>query len=165
MINAGLRYEIKAEAFRLQTGMLAPGKDQCDGAHIDYERELAWKEFQAEYRKAFDLFFHSADRVFSWEKNCEYQKPSNRSRRTQNMTTSEIITARNEIARASLDGVGTYAHEAIGPDDGDINAMEDLTGLPLVHRAESNSDVAVYSDHTRHVLVADANGPIAIRIR
>ena len=63
MISASLRYETKAEAFRLHTGMLAPGKDQRNDAHTDEEREQAWKEFQAEYRKAFDLFFYAADRV------------------------------------------------------------------------------------------------------
>jgi hypothetical protein len=63
MISANLRFETKAEAFRLHTGMLAPGKDQCDGAHTDEEREEAWNKFQAEYRRAFDLFFYAADRV------------------------------------------------------------------------------------------------------
>ena len=63
MISSSLRYETKAEAFRLHTGMLAPGKDQCDGAHTDDEREQAWKEFQSEFRSSFDLFFYAADRV------------------------------------------------------------------------------------------------------
>ena len=80
------------------------------------------------------------------------------------MTTSEIITARNEIARAALNGDTRYSHEAIGAEDGDINEMETETGLPRVHRAESDSDVAVYSDGTRHILVGDANGPIAISL-
>ena len=81
------------------------------------------------------------------------------------MTTSEIIAARNEIARAAINGDTRYSHEAIGADDGDINEMTAETGLPRVHRAESDSDVAVYSDGSRHVLVADANGPIAITLR
>lgn len=80
-------------------------------------------------------------------------------------TTTEIITLRNEIARSALDGDSRYSHEAIGADDGDVNAMENETGLPLVHRAQSDSDVAVYSDGTSHVLVCDANGPVAITIR
>ena len=63
MISAVLRYETKAEAFRLHTGMLAPGKDQRDDAHTDEERERAWEQFNSEYRKAFDLFFYAADRV------------------------------------------------------------------------------------------------------
>ncbi len=81
------------------------------------------------------------------------------------MTTAEIITARNEIARAAINGDTRYSHEAIGADDGNINEMSAEAGLPRVHRAESDSDVAVYSDGVRHILVADANGPIAISIR
>ena len=80
------------------------------------------------------------------------------------MTTSEIISARNKIARDAFNGDTRYCHEAIGNLDGDINSMETETGLPLVHRADSDSDVAVYSDGETHVLVADARGPIAIRI-
>lgn len=80
------------------------------------------------------------------------------------MTTTEIITRRNEIARAALDGDRRYSHEAIGADDGDINDMVAETGLPRVHCAESTSDVAVYSDGTRHAIVGDANGPIVIRL-
>lgn len=80
------------------------------------------------------------------------------------MSTQAVISSRNEIARAALNGDTRYSHEAIGADDGNINTMTAETGLPVVHRAESTSDVAVYSDGTRHVLVADANGPIAIRL-
>lgn len=80
------------------------------------------------------------------------------------MTINEIITARHQIARAAIDGDRRYSHEAIGADDGDINEMEAETGLRLVHRATSTSDVAVYSDGTTHALVADANGPIVIRL-
>ena len=81
------------------------------------------------------------------------------------MNTSEIIAARNEIANRALDGDTRYSHKAIGPDDGDINEMESFTGLPRVHYAENNSDVAVYSDGVRHVIVADANGPVAITLQ
>ena len=81
-----------------------------------------------------------------------------------NMNTSEAISARNEIARLALNGDARYSHEAIGAPDGDINGMETEAGLPRVYRAESTSDVSVYSDGTRHVLVCDANGPIAIRL-
>jgi hypothetical protein len=80
------------------------------------------------------------------------------------MTTSEIISARNKIARYALNGDTRYCHEAIGKSDGDINSMEIETGMTLVHRAYSDSDVAVYSDSESHVLVFDANGPIAIRV-
>jgi len=80
------------------------------------------------------------------------------------MTTSEIISARNKIARYALNGDTRYSHEAIGKSDGDINSMETETGMTLVHRAYSDSDVAVYSDSESHVLVFDANAPIAIRV-
>ena len=80
------------------------------------------------------------------------------------MTTSEIITARDEIANLALAGHARYSFDAIGERDGDINAMADETGLPLVYRAYADNDVAVYSDGEHHVLVCDANGPIAIRV-
>jgi hypothetical protein len=42
--------------------------------------------------------------------------------------------------------------------------MADETDLPLAYRATSTSDVAVYSDGERHVLVCDAHGPISIYV-
>ncbi len=80
------------------------------------------------------------------------------------MTTSEIITQRNLIARLALNGDTRYSHEAIGDEDNHVNEMSGPLNLPRVYGAESNSDVAVYSDGETHVLVADAHGPIAIRI-
>lgn len=74
------------------------------------------------------------------------------------------VEARHAIARAALDGDPRYSHEAIGAEDGDINGMAAETGLPLVYRAESDSDVAVYSDGERWAMVADANGPVVIRL-
>ena len=78
------------------------------------------------------------------------------------MTTSEIITRRNEIANLALAGDARYSFDPIGAAADDINSMESETDLPLVYRAYSDSDVAIYSDGERHVLVCDANGPIAI---
>ena len=80
------------------------------------------------------------------------------------MTTSEIITARNEIANLALAGDARYSFDSIGDGDGDINSMANETDLPLVYRAYSDNDVAIYSDGEQHVLVCDANGPIAIRV-
>jgi hypothetical protein len=80
------------------------------------------------------------------------------------MTTSEIITARNEIANLALAGDTRYSFDPIGETDGDINDMADETDLTLVYRATSTSDVAVYSDGERHVLVCDAHGPISIYV-
>jgi hypothetical protein len=78
--------------------------------------------------------------------------------------TAEIIAARHEIARDALNGDLRYSHCAIGSADGDINDMGAETGMVLVHRADSDSDVAVYANGSRNVLVADANGPVAIRL-
>ena len=78
--------------------------------------------------------------------------------------TSEIITARHKIAKLALGGNARYSFDPIGDVDGDINSMATLAGLPLVYRAESDNDVAVYSNGTRHVLVCDAHGPVAIRL-
>lgn len=69
-----------------------------------------------------------------------------------------------EIAMAALCGHPSYTHEAIGPDDGDINDMENETGGKLMIRAESTDAVAVYQlPDGSLVMVCDANGPIAIR--
>ena len=80
------------------------------------------------------------------------------------MTTSEIITARNEIASLALAGDSRYDFDPIGDEDNHANEMSGRLGLPRVYSAESFNDVAVYSDGTQHVLVCDANGPIAIRV-
>jgi hypothetical protein len=77
--------------------------------------------------------------------------------------TQDAIASRNRIARLALDGDVHYTHEAIGANDGNVNEMDDLVGLPLVRRARADDDVAVYSDGSRWALVADANGPVVIR--
>lgn len=80
------------------------------------------------------------------------------------MTTSEIIIARKEIAHLALAGDTRYSFDAIGERDGDINSMATETDLPLVYRAYSDDDVAIYSDGEQHVLVCDANGCIQIHV-
>lgn len=80
------------------------------------------------------------------------------------MNLTEVIEARNEIARAALNGDARYSHNAIGDERGDINAMETETGLPRIYKAQTTDDVAVYSDGTRHVLVMDANGPVSVEV-
>ena len=92
------------------------------------------------------------------------QSPASTTNQNTTMSTEEIIESRNNIARLALDGDDRYSHEAIRDEYGDINDMETEISLPRVWRAQSDSDVAVYSDGTRHILVADANGPIAITI-
>ena len=65
--------------------------------------------------------------------------------------------------RLALDGDSRYRHVAIGPVYGDINDMESETGGRRVIRATNDSEVAVYvcTDGSL-VIVADANGPVAI---
>ena len=80
------------------------------------------------------------------------------------MKAHEAIDSRNTIANLALSGDRRYIFDPIGAEDADINDMERETGMTLVHRAYSDSDVAVYSNGTRHALVCDANGPISIYI-
>jgi hypothetical protein len=77
--------------------------------------------------------------------------------------TQNAISARNRIARLAIEGDPNYTHEAVGADDGNVNEMATLLGLPLVWRARADDDVAVYSDGANWALVADANGPVVIR--
>lgn len=81
--------------------------------------------------------------------------------------TAETITQdiANTIARAALDGDARYSHEAIGNEDGDINAMESEVGGRRIIRAANTSEVSVYERNGSLVIVADANGPVAITIR
>jgi len=81
---------------------------------------------------------------------------------TTTSTISNVIDARNRITRLALDGDVHYTHEAIGADDGDVNEMADLVGLPLVWLARADDDVAVYSDGTSWALVGNCNGPVVI---
>ena len=81
---------------------------------------------------------------------------------TRTMDITAIISQRNAIAAAALNADARYQHQAIGSDDGDINDMENETGMHIVHRAESDSDVAVYASDYQWMIVADANGPVAI---
>ena len=77
-------------------------------------------------------------------------------------TITNVIAARNRIARLALDGHVHYTHEAIGAEDGNVNDMAELVGMPLIWSARATDDVAIYSNGTRWALVADANGPIVI---
>ncbi len=83
----------------------------------------------------------------------------------QTKHTAETITQEiaNSIARLALDGDSRYSHAAIGPVYGDINDMEPETGGRRIIRAANDSEVAVYvRDDGSLVIVADANGPVAI---
>ena len=83
----------------------------------------------------------------------------------QTKHTAETITQEiaNSIARLALDGDSRYSHAAIGPVYGDINDMEPETGGRRIIRAANDSEVAVYvRPDGSLVIVADANGPVAI---
>jgi len=83
----------------------------------------------------------------------------------QTKHTAETITQEiaNGIARLALDGDARYSLDEIGADDGDINDMESETGGRRIIRAANDSEVAVYvRPDGSLVIVADANGPVAI---
>ena len=83
----------------------------------------------------------------------------------QTKHTAETVTqeSANGIARLALDGDDRYSHEAIGNDDSNINGMESETGGRRIIRAENDGEVAVYiREDGKPVIVADANGPVAI---
>lgn len=49
-MNENLKFEIKAEAFHRMTGMLAPGKNSCQG-------EAAWEAWTQKYRGVVEAMF------------------------------------------------------------------------------------------------------------
>ncbi len=61
-IDAGLRYEIRAECFRLETGFVAPGKDSRDGNDPE-EVNAVWAKWNAENKRKLDTFFYAAGKV------------------------------------------------------------------------------------------------------
>ena len=81
-----------------------------------------------------------------------------------NMKITMTQAEAGKITRLALDGNTRYSHEAVGADDGNINEMADELGGELVTRAEEGDDVAVYLVDGDAVIVADCNGPVAIRL-
>ncbi len=66
-MNANTRLEIKAEAFRLDTGMLAPFKDDRSGDHSEEERVLEWCKWGKENEARFQTFI----RAMEWVLSCD----------------------------------------------------------------------------------------------
>ena len=66
-MNDFIRFEIKAEAFRLSTGHLAPGKDMAANAgHSDEEeaeRNSMWTAWCAQNNGMFNKFIQAAENV------------------------------------------------------------------------------------------------------
>lgn len=66
-MNDFIRYEIKAEAFRLSTGFMAPGKDVAaaanEGEEARLERDEAWAAWCSVNNLMFDRFIKAAEYV------------------------------------------------------------------------------------------------------
>lgn len=64
-MNANTRYEIKARAFNLMTGHMAPGKDSPAAAGpTDYdERELAWLRWLDTNRHCIESMFQAFEEI------------------------------------------------------------------------------------------------------
>ena len=64
-MNAGLRYELRARAFELMTGQLAPGKDapaEVNGASME-EREQAWREWLEQHFACVEAMLKAVDEL------------------------------------------------------------------------------------------------------
>ena len=64
-MNANTAYEIKAEAFRIMTGMMAPGKDpgMAGSAHTYEERCQRWGDWLCLYGEVINAVLKSADDI------------------------------------------------------------------------------------------------------
>jgi hypothetical protein len=62
-MNANTRLEIKAEAFRLDTGMMAPFKDDPSGDHTEEERLSEWSAWSKQNEAHFQKFIRATERV------------------------------------------------------------------------------------------------------
>ncbi len=67
MASANVVFEVKAESFRLMTGMMAPGKDVAAGANEDgdsrKEREKEWCEWLKQNNGIMNVFLMAATNV------------------------------------------------------------------------------------------------------
>jgi hypothetical protein len=59
------KYELRAEAFRVMTGYMAPGKDVSALANqVPYmERSAAWNEWMLRYRHCIDAMFFAIEQT------------------------------------------------------------------------------------------------------
>ena len=63
-MNSLESYEFVAEAFRVHTGFMAPGKDAgFDNSHTQEERQEAWKKWHDENKKIIRAFELAGDRI------------------------------------------------------------------------------------------------------
>ena len=61
-MDANMKFEIKAEAFRRMTGLLAPGKDAMQGPPLE-ERMRAWDMWLVKNGKVVDAMLRAMERV------------------------------------------------------------------------------------------------------
>ena len=63
--DADFRYEVKAEAFRIMTGHMAPGKDPASASYPApfEERAAAWEAWMEQYGQVIDAMFTAFKRM------------------------------------------------------------------------------------------------------
>ncbi len=63
MMDSYISYEIKAEAFRIMTGYMAPGKDAASASYPApiAEREAAWTKWLTENSECIKAMLSAAD--------------------------------------------------------------------------------------------------------
>lgn len=61
-MNASKRFDIMAEAFYLETGVVAPGKDDALGQNREF-RDQQWKEWLRKMNRTFDCIINAIERV------------------------------------------------------------------------------------------------------
>lgn len=61
-MNASLRFDIIAEAFRLETGWLAPGKDDASGGNYQI-RKMQFDNWERRNHRSFDCIIKAIENV------------------------------------------------------------------------------------------------------
>ena len=61
-MNANISFEIKAEAFKIMTGCMAPGKS-ISNIEDDNERFRAWMDWNVRYEEVINAFIVATTRV------------------------------------------------------------------------------------------------------
>lgn len=64
-LDSYYRYEIKAEAFRIMTGHMAPGKDPASASYPESPevRSEVWEAWLKEYGKALNAMITAFERI------------------------------------------------------------------------------------------------------
>lgn len=66
-MNANTEFEIKANAFKRMTGMMAPGKDEpaASHGHSYEERQAAWANWHTQHLKIIRALLHALDDILN----------------------------------------------------------------------------------------------------